>query len=107
MAEVHKDEAGDGDGYADVGFRADGLVGEGSPEDSPDGQEVGDRDHVGGGDGSEEMEVEEVGDAAASEAKDGDGEPVLEMQVGWAAHGRSKRALPMARGATIRVARPT
>jgi hypothetical protein len=52
-----------------------------SPEDAPDGKQVGDDDDVGGGDGGEEMEVEQVGDAASGQAEECDGEPVFEVQM--------------------------
>jgi len=47
-SEIQEDETGDGDGDAETGEKTDGFVREDSPEDTPDGKQVGYRGGMSG-----------------------------------------------------------
>src|SRR5260370_25207493 len=80
---VHKDEPCKNDGYANVYQWRNRFMRYEPPEDSPDRQQIGDRNSMRGGDVSEEAVVEEVCDAAACESENEDRQNRCEVEGCW------------------------
>jgi hypothetical protein len=72
--EIQQDQAGDGDGNTEAGEKSDRFSGKQSPEETPEGKQVGNCSHMGGGDLGEQAVVEQVGEAASSEAEHSNGD---------------------------------
>src|SRR5277367_5973177 len=89
--EIQQDQAGDGDGNTEAGEKPDRFSGEQSPEETPERKQVRNCGHMGGGNLGEQAVVEQVGEAASSEAEHSNGDNRSQTQRGRMRAGNSER----------------